>query len=138
MKLKRLTCGVLLALGSQVEASEVCNSEVYGVNLNAGSSVVKLTPSTGQFDLHSSVIQHSDALAYQASTDRLYYVTKPVEGKPRLVYVDMATKQHIEVGPTTGTYRLAFSPDDQVLWASNGDKVFNINVNDGSLVIQQP
>ncbi|MBE0363517.1 hypothetical protein PULV_a0968 [Pseudoalteromonas ulvae UL12] len=133
MKLKRLTCGVLLALGSQVEASEVCNSEVYGVNLNAGSSVVKLSPSTGQFDLHSNVLQHSDALAYQASTDRLYYVTKPVDGKPRLVYVDMVSKQHVEVAPTTGTYRLAFSPDDQVLWASSGDSVFNINVNDGSI-----
>ncbi|MDP4984726.1 Ig-like domain-containing protein [Pseudoalteromonas tunicata] len=133
MKLKRLTCGVLLALGGQVQANEVCSSEVYGVNLNAGSSVVKITPTTGQFALHSSVLQYSDALAYQESTDRLYYVTKPVNGKPRLVYVDMATEQHVDVAATTGTYRLAFSPDGQTLWGSSEDTVFNINTNDGTV-----
>ncbi|MFT5235002.1 MAG: hypothetical protein ACI90A_000364 [Shewanella sp.] len=104
-----------------------CLGDMYGINNKGSAKIFKLNSTLTSVEEHSDALATSAALAYSPNDNRLYYVTRAIYGKGRLIYVDLETKVHTVVGETQHVYRLAFSPDGNTLYGSKGRSLYTFD-----------
>ncbi len=104
-----------------------CLGEMYGINNKGSAKIFKLNSTLTSVEEHSDALATSAALAYSPNENRLYYVTRPIYGKSRLIYVDLDTNLHTDLGYTKHVYRLTFSPDGSTLYGSKGSSLYTLD-----------